>query len=172
MLARGPLLPFEIPRSAGRALGAHANVRPLGRDREVELDVVVLHADAFSSRRRNRLLGVAADTLHERARGRYTILGGDFNLEVDPDRRRDLLSDDAYRDLESFHYAARGMLDAGLGAGPTAEPARRIDYLLVGKAGFRVVRAGVWPGRRVGAMDHDPLIADLEPPRGVAVGVD
>lgn len=163
LLARGSLMPFEIPRARGRALGAHASVRAAGGAETVELDVVNVHADAFSSRNRNRLLGTAAETLGERARTTRRVLGGDFNLEVDPDRRRDLLSDDAYRDLESFHFAARGMRDAGLAAGPTAEPDRRIDYLLVSEQGLAVRRAGVWRGRRVGAMDHDPLVADLEP---------
>lgn len=168
LLARGVLIPFDVPRAAGRALGAHANLRVGSPQGAVEVDVVVVHADAFSSRRRNRLLGSAADALAERARGPHTILGGDFNLEVDPDRRRDLLSDDAYLDLESFHYAARGKIDAGVDAGPTAEPDRRIDYILVGEGGFAVRRSGVWRGRRVGAMDHDPLIVDLEPLRGAA----
>ena len=117
-----------------------------------------LHADVWSSERRNRLIGRAADHL---AATKHAILGGDLNLDVDFRKRGDLFTDDLHRDVESYNYLATRLQDAGINGGSTAEPDRRLDYLFVGRTGFRIVNAGPWRGHRHGAMDHEPLVADL-----------
>ena len=72
----------------------------------------------------------------------------------------DLFTDDEYLDVETYNYVSRGLEDVGRGRGATAEPDRRLDYLFV-DPGLEVLGAGPVVGRRSGAMDHDPLAADL-----------
>jgi endonuclease/exonuclease/phosphatase family metal-dependent hydrolase len=163
--ARLAPLPGAAPSAAqGRALAALVS-----RADGAELAVVVVHADAFSARARNALLGGAVETLRaatfpaRRDSRRLRLLGGDLNLDLDLDKRRDLFSDDAHLDVESYNAVASALEDAARGRGATAEPDRRLDYLFVDSA-FRILAAGPWPGRRVGSMDHDPVVADLAPP--------
>lgn len=121
--------------------------------------VVGLHADAWSSRERNREIGSLAQALAEFAAPPHKLLVGDFNLDVE--QRGDLFSDDEHLDLETYNFVAQHWLDAGLGKGPSAEPDRRLDYIFVDPAGLRVLQAGPWKGQRVGDMDHDPVLADV-----------
>jgi len=124
-----------------------------------------VHADAFSAERRNELLGAATDALlASSGDAALCILAGDFNLDLDLDKRRDLFSDDAYRDVETYNYVAGLLRDAARGSGATAEPDRRLDYVFVG-AGAPIRAAGPLRGLREGEMDHDPLVVDLGPPR-------
>ena len=92
---------------------------------------------------------------------RPRIFAGDFNLDPGLDKRRDLFSDDDHLDVETYNYVAQSMEDAALGRGPTAEPDRRLDYIFYGAEELELVEAGPWRGRRVGAMDHDPVVADF-----------
>jgi len=117
-----------------------------------------MHADAWSSDRRNRLLGRVAERL---AGERHAILAGDLNLDVDLNKRGDLFTDSQHRDTETYNYIAERLRDAALHGGSTAEPDRRLDYIFFSPNGFRVLQAGPWKGRRVGDMDHDPVVADL-----------
>ncbi len=149
------LLDAPQPRR-GRSLG-FAYRRP-GRSAIVG---VVLHADAWSSRERNLEIGTAADWLATRDEGAALLLAGDLNLDLDPGGRRDLFTDDEHRDVQSYEVATRRLVDAAAERGPTAEPDRRLDYVLVERGAFELVDAGPWKGRRVGAMDHDPVVADL-----------
>ncbi len=125
------------------------------------LMVANVHAHAYSAERRNRELGWLSRQLHHSARGTPVILGGDLNLDLDLDKRRDLFSDNAHRDVETYNYVAGQFLDAARGTGSTAEPDRRLDYIFVTPQEFEVVAAGPRRDRRVGDMDHDPLVADL-----------
>ena len=122
---------------------------------------VALHADAFSSRRRNRSVGRAVDLLSNAPSRLARLLAGDLNLDIDLDKRRDLFSDNEHLDVETYNYAAGRLNDAGSGAGSTAEPDRRLDYIFVDRERLQVVEAGPWKGRRSGDMDHDPVVADL-----------
>lgn len=122
---------------------------------------VVLHADAFSSRKRNRQIGIAVDALHAASDLDGRILVGDINIDLDLDKRRDLFSDDEHLDVESYNYITIGLFDAGIGRGSTAEPDRRLDYIFI-DANLAVIRSGPWKDRRTGEMDHDPMVADLE----------
>lgn len=126
--------------------------------------VVGLHADAYSSSKRNQSVGEAADRLLRRSEPGGRILLGDFNLDVDLDRRRDLFSDDAHLDVETYNYVATRLEDVARGRGSTAEPDRRLDYLFVDER-LMVSAAGPLRDRRVGDMDHDPVVADLIPAR-------
>jgi endonuclease/exonuclease/phosphatase family metal-dependent hydrolase len=79
-------------------------------------------------------------------------------------KRGDLFTDEAHRDVETYNYAAQALQDAAAAVdahAPTAEPDRRVDYVFVSLE-RRVLAAGPWKGRRVGAMDHDPVVADIE----------
>lgn len=124
--------------------------------------VAAVHADAFDAERRNIEVGRAAEVLFG-ATADHLILLGDFNLDVDLDKRRDLFSDDSHLDVETYNYVARVLQDAAAGRGATAEPDRRLDYVFV-SGGMLVESSGPWKGRRVGPMDHDPVWADLRLP--------
>lgn len=123
---------------------------------------LALHADAFSAESRNQLIGRATESLVAHADGRPHILLGDLNLDLDMDKRRDLFTDNEYLDVETYNFVAQRMTDATLGTGPTAEPDRRLDYIFVDPDHLSVSRSGPWRGQRIGDMDHDPVVADLE----------
>ena len=133
------LVEFEVGERAVRALGVHAS--------------------ATSSAERNELVGRAVDALLEDTSADLLLLAGDLNLDLDLGKRRDLFTDDEYLDVETYNYVAERLVDAARGAGATAEPDRRLDYLFVGGAEVRA--AGPIAGRRVDDMDHDPVVADL-----------
>lgn len=152
-LGRGDLDRMSLDLE-GRALGVvHAS--PLG-----DVQVVGLHADAFDADARNREVGAAFEALRSRPATGPRILCGDFNLDLDLDKRRDLFSNDGYRDVETYNWVASSFGDAARGTGSTAEPDRRLDYVFVDPS-LAVLAAGPWKGRRAGAMDHDPVVCDL-----------
>ncbi len=124
------------------------------------LAVVAVHADAFSAKRRNEELGRAVDRLLSMRGAEAKLFAGDLNLDLDLDKRRDLFSDNEHRDVETYNYVTNRLFDTGVGQGSTAEPDRRLDYIFVNEK-LGVVAAGPWKDRRVGAMDHDPVVADL-----------
>ena len=153
---RGELTTFRV-RAAGRqALGARYR-RENGR----ELVGVGLHADAFSAERRNQQIGGTVDALQRRMSDVPHLLAGDLNLDLDLDKRRDLFTNNAYRDVETYNFVAQRLSDVARGRGSTAEPDRRLDYVFVSPRHFTVVDAGPARGRRRGDMDHDPVVADL-----------
>ena len=137
----------------------------LDLDRFAAIAVVGVHADAWSSSDRNATVGAAVDLLLERSAPGGRLLLGDLNLDVDVDKRRDLFSDDAHLDVETYNYAATRLVDTTRGTGATAEPDRRLDYVFADRR-LRAVAGGAWKGRRVGAMDHDPVVVDLLPANG------
>lgn len=122
---------------------------------------VVVHADAFSAKRRNVEIGRAADHLLRDSRARVKLFAGDLNLDLDLDKRRDLFTNEEHLDVESYNYVAQELFDVGIGRGATAQPDRRLDYLFI-NAELSVKDAGPWKDRRTGDMDHHPLVADLE----------
>jgi endonuclease/exonuclease/phosphatase family metal-dependent hydrolase len=123
-----------------------------------QVRVAGLHASPWSARARNAELGACTGALLADPADAYLLLG-DLNLDPLLDGRSDLFSDDAHLDLETYNALAERMTDCGLEAGPTAEPDRRLDYVFA--RGLRVLAAGVWTSRRVGDMDHRPLVVDL-----------
>jgi endonuclease/exonuclease/phosphatase family metal-dependent hydrolase len=137
-----------------RSLGAILSVR--GHD----LAVIDVHAHAFDARDRNRTLGEATTELLEVTGVDARILLGDLNLDVDLDKKRDLFSNRAHLDVETYNYIGGLLQDAARGRGSTAEPDRRLDYVFVSPAAT-VEAAGPWKKRRSGTMDHDPVVADL-----------
>ena len=140
----------------GRAQGARLSVR------DQPIVVTNVHASAFDAEQRNELLGRAADELQRSDQADLRILLGDLNLDVDLDKKRDLFSNRAHLDVETYNYVARGLSDAARGRGATAEPDRRLDYVFVSPA-VTILAAGPWKGRRGGGMDHDPVVVDLRP---------
>ena len=148
---------FAIESGGGReALGVV--VRAPGRPAVLAVSV---HADAYSSRRRNREIGRTVESLLAAENFAYRILAGDLNIDLDLDKRRDLFTDDEYRDVETYNFVAQRLADTAQGTGPTAEPDRRLDYVFATCPPFAVVQAGVMKGKRQGDMDHDPVVVDL-----------
>jgi endonuclease/exonuclease/phosphatase family metal-dependent hydrolase len=151
---RGTLEPLELEGIPGRHVGAlweHA-----GRT----LACIDVHADAFSSRKRNAELGALARQLAE-IRADARVLAGDINLDLDLGKRRDLFSDDENLDVETYNFVAGTLGDAARGTGATAEPDRRLDYVFVDPR-LRVSAAGPFRGRRAAGMDHDPVVVDVD----------
>ena len=124
--------------------------------------VINIHADPYSAKERNTLIGQAADVLMKQDSGHLKILAGDLNLDVDIEKRRDLFSDNEHLDVETYNYLVQHLSDVTRDTGATAEPDRRLDYIFADAARVRVNRAGPWKGRRVADMDHDPVVADLQ----------
>jgi endonuclease/exonuclease/phosphatase family metal-dependent hydrolase len=155
LLARGPeVVPLEVDALGGRIVGARV-ATPAGA-----LALVGVHADVRSSARRNETLGGAlARLLATEADAR--VLLGDLNLDLDLDKRGDLFTDDEHGDARTYNHLTGPLFDAGLGRGATAEPDRRLDYVLPERGRLAAVAAGPWRERRKEGMDHDPLVADL-----------
>ena len=126
------------------------------------MQLLGLHADPWSATARNAQIGRAVDLLAEADGVPLRVLAGDLNLDVDLGGGKDLFTEDEYLDVQTYNYAAERMLDAAAGTGPTAEPDRRLDYVFVASDVVRVGDAGVWRDRRVGGMDHHPVVVDLE----------
>jgi len=135
------------------ALLVHPEVGPA-------LHVVVLHAHPWSARRRNHEIGQALDLLVPATLTPARLLVGDLNIDVGRHGRNDLFTNDEPRDVAAYNYLARHLVDVGAGKGPTAEPDRRLDYVFASPE-LDPVQAGPWLGRRVGDMDHHPLVADF-----------
>lgn len=127
----------------------------------VPLFVAGVHANPLSSTNRNETLGRLVNNLGHRLGEQPSILAGDLNLDLDLDKRRDLFSDNEYRDVETYNFICDHFQDAAVDAGSTAEPDRRLDYIFVDPQYLEVMQAGPWKKQRTGDMDHDPLIADL-----------
>lgn len=122
-----------------------------------------VHAEAFSAEERNAKIGRAVEVLEEtRAKddAYAKLLLGDLNLDLDIGARGDLFTDDRHLDVETYNFACRDLVDAGVNAGPTAEPDRRLDYVLVGGE-VDVVQVGPLRDVRAPGMDHHPLLVDL-----------
>ena len=153
---RGPVEVLSPRRAPAQVMVVH--YEQIGQPPVIVANV---HAEAYSARRRNRTLGRAAGMLRRFARTNAMILAGDFNLDVDLDKRRDLFTNNEHPDVEAYNVVAMELTDATVGTGSTAEPDRRLDYIFVSPDHFDVVRSGPWKGRRVGNMDHDPVVADL-----------
>ena len=124
------------------------------------LAAATLHADAFSSRRRNLGIGEIITGLLRKDAAVY-LLAGDLNLDLDLDKRRDLFTDDEHLDVETYNFLATRLADVTRGTGSTAEPDRRLDYIFCSEEGVEILGRGPLRGRRRGAMDHDPVLADL-----------
>ena len=123
-----------------------------------------LHADAWSSAARNAEIGASVDALLSASSAadiRTRLFVGDLNIDLDLDKRGDLFSDDAHRDVETYNYVGQLMLDTTRGTGFTAQPDRRLDYIFAEPASIEVLQAGPLHGLRVCGMDHEPLVADL-----------
>jgi endonuclease/exonuclease/phosphatase family metal-dependent hydrolase len=88
------------------------------------------------------------------------FLAGDFNLAPTHllDRYTPFFSDDASLDLKTYAAMTSVCLDCGINAGPTALLNRRVDYVFAVPRQLRIARAEVLSGKRVAAMDHDPLV--------------
>jgi endonuclease/exonuclease/phosphatase family metal-dependent hydrolase len=153
---RGTITPFQPARPDGRSLGVILRLPG-----SPAVAAATLHADAFSSRRRNLGIGEVATSLLARKDAAVYLLAGDLNLDLDLDKRRDLFTDDEHLDVETYNFLATRLVDVTRGTGSTAEPDRRLDYIFCSDKGVEILRRGPLRGRRPGDLDHDPVLADL-----------
>jgi len=151
---RGVLEPWKLGVPASCSIGVR--YRPQGAE---PLSAVGLHADVTSASARNEAIGQLVESLSQI--DEPALLVGDFNIDLDLGKRRDLFTDDEYRDVETYNYITRSFEDATLRTGSTAEPDRRLDYIFLAEGRFGLRSAGPLRDRRLGDMDHDPVVADL-----------
>lgn len=147
--------PARLPQRRPRLLATWT-----GDALPLEVTVAAVHASPWSAHERNAELGALADGCRRVAGNAPRLLLGDFNLEAQVEGRQDVFTDDGHLDLETYGYLTRDLLDAGRDAGYTAQPDRRIDYVLV-SAELDVAGAVVVRGQRRHDMDHDPLVVDI-----------
>jgi hypothetical protein len=65
-------------------------------------------------------------------------------------------------DVETYDAIVTNYRDAAVNAGSTAEPDRRLDYIFYTPGKLNLIQAGPFKGQRIGAMDHDPVVADFD----------
>jgi endonuclease/exonuclease/phosphatase (EEP) superfamily protein YafD len=96
------------------------------------------------------------------------FLAGDFNLDVSAKQAGGLVfTSDPATDGKTYAAITRSFRDLGQEGGSTAAFGRRIDYVFGRGSKLRVKRVDVLRGRRVGHMDHDPLVVDAVIPKPV-----
>lgn len=141
------------------ARGGPGSVRLVIEHEGRRIAIAALHASAFDPEERNDEIGTLTEALLDEPADAW-LLAGDLNLDLDPGQRGDLFTSDLHLDVETYGYLTQRLVDVGVDGGPTAEPDRRLDYVLISDA-LAVVAAGPWKGQRTGTMDHDPVVADL-----------
>lgn len=156
LIRGGIALEWRAPLAARRAVGLRMEVEG------AVIEAAGIHAHAFSAEERNGAVGALLEALLARPADLH-VFAGDLNLDLDLDKRRDLFTDDEHLDVETYNFVAGRLDDAARGRGATAEPDRRLDYVFVSPRA-RIEGAGPWKGRRVGSMDHDPVVLDVALP--------
>ncbi len=149
MLAK-PAAEFEqVPIASGRRAIAVRMTNGGG-----PTHVVGIHFDAFDAGRRQR---EAAELVAWAERhGGDVVFAGDFNF--DPG-----LCSPRGPDARTYDLLCEDFRDVGASAGPTTLLGhRRLDWILVRSASLGRADAHVLGGRRVGLMDHDPVLAELD----------
>ena len=66
-----------------------------------------------ASENRNAEIGAATEALLANRQSDARLLLGDLNLNLDLDKRRDLFTDDAYLDVETYNYVAERLRIGG-----------------------------------------------------------
>jgi endonuclease/exonuclease/phosphatase family metal-dependent hydrolase len=126
-----------------------------------EIVFVSAHADAFNSARRRLFTGDVIDWAHARPENDVVFIAGDFNFELNAEKRSDLFTDNAKNDSESYTYILRYFRDLGRDAGWTAINDRRIDYIFGPPEAVLLRRAEVIKDAGAAGMDHCPLVVEV-----------
>src|SRR5215471_4057935 len=126
-----------------------------------EVVMISAHADAFNSARRRFFTGDVIDWAHDRPENDVVFIAGDFNFELDPEKRSDLFTDNAKNDSESYSYILKYFRDLGRDAGWTAINDRRIDYIFGPPEAVLLRRAEVIKDAGAAGMDHCPLFVEV-----------
>jgi endonuclease/exonuclease/phosphatase family metal-dependent hydrolase len=165
ILVRAPKMEFRsIRTSTGR--NASAAIFRVARS-PVVICAISAHAQAFDPASRLRYTEEILEWVRER---KYDVvfLAGDFNLDVSAKQGGGLVfADDRAADAKAYSAITQSFRDLGRDGGSTAAFGRRIDYVFGLGSKLRVKRVDVLRGRRVGAMDHDPLVVDAVVPKPV-----
>jgi endonuclease/exonuclease/phosphatase family metal-dependent hydrolase len=135
----------------------------IGSDQATRHEIVLVsaHADAFNSARRRLYTGDVIEWAHARPQSEVVFIAGDFNFELNPEKRSDLFTDSAKNDSESYSYILRFFRDLGRDAGWTAINDRRIDYIFGPPEAVLLRRAEVIKDAGAAGMDHCPLIVEV-----------
>lgn len=139
----------SLPTSSGRIAQGAVITAPGGG----VFSVASVHLDAFDADRR---LLQAEEVLAGLRRLVPTdlLLVGDFNF--DPA----VVAQDSV-DHQLYHFLTRELSDAGRSAGATSVISQRLDYVFYRSARVQRSSAEVLRGKRIGIMDHDPLLVEL-----------
>jgi len=126
-----------------------------------EIVMISAHADAFNSARRRVFTGDVVEWAEARPDSDIVFVAGDFNFELNAQKRSDLFTDNAKNDSESYSYILRYFRDLGREAGWTAINNRRIDYIFGPPEAALLRRASVIKDAGAPGMDHCPLVVEV-----------
>jgi endonuclease/exonuclease/phosphatase family metal-dependent hydrolase len=140
-----------------------ASTFKIGNDQAGRHEVVLIsaHSDAFNSARRRLFTGDVIDWAHARPEGDVVFIAGDFNFELNSEKRSDLFTDNAKNDSESYSHILKYFRDLGRDAGWTAINDRRIDYVFGPPEAVLLRRAEVIKDAGASGMDHCPLLVEV-----------
>jgi endonuclease/exonuclease/phosphatase family metal-dependent hydrolase len=140
---------YALPTSSGRTAQGAVLRLPGGR----EISVASLHLDAFDGKRR---LEQAEEIIASvRRLGHLDIvLAGDFNCDAATATRGSV-------DQRLYGFLTGSFVDAAKEAGSTTLGAQLLDYVFYAIGSGRVYDAKVLRTKRVGSMDHYPVVVEL-----------
>ena len=146
---------FPTERKYSLAATFHLN----GFDRPIV--AISAHADAFNAARRRVFTGDLVDWANAKARDAITVIGGDFNFELNPEKQIDFYTDNMKNDSEAYSYIMKTFRDLGKDAGFTTFNDRRIDYVFGPPEAVLFRKAEVINDLNIGHMDHFPLLVEV-----------
>jgi len=140
-----------------------ASTFKIGSDQATKHEIVLIsaHADAFNSARRRVFTGDVVEWAQGRPESDVVFIAGDFNFELNAQKRSDLFTDNAKNDSESYSYILKYFRDLGREAGWTAINNRRIDYIFGPPEAALLRRAAVIKDAGAPGMDHCPLLVEV-----------
>lgn len=140
---------YALPTSSGRTAQGAVLRLPGGR----QVTVASLHLDAFNATRR---LEQAEEIIASvrRLGHRDVVLAGDFNCDAASARR-------GSADQRLYSLLTGTFVDAAKEAGSTTLGAQRLDYVFYAIGSARLYDAKVLRTKRVGSMDHYPVVVEL-----------
>jgi endonuclease/exonuclease/phosphatase family metal-dependent hydrolase len=149
LVTRLPARPVELPTSTGRTAQGAFVVSPEGSTPFL----ASVHLDAFDPRRR---LTQAEEILSDidRLEAKDVFLLGDLNLDPSVAARGSV-------DQHIYQLLTLRLADAARNLGSTTLVSRRLDYVLFRSDRVRRHHAKILRGRRLGLMDHDPLLVEF-----------
>lgn len=167
ILVRAPKMEFRSIRTSTER-NASAAIFRVARS-PITICAISAHAPAWKPAERLQYTEEILEWVRAR-KDDVVFLAGDFNFDVNARQGGGMIfTSDPAVDGKTYSRLTRGFRDLGKDSGATAAFGRRIDYVFGRGEKLRVKRVDVLRGKRVGRMDHDPLVVDAVIPKPVVV---